>query len=297
MRAFFCVCDFCDGLGSGTTNNVDKSFVKFIGVDREKEVWAPAEAIGVGFVPDGSTMTVTGLEVGYGQNLQATIWSEKITRVLRSLRTWLRIDLSAADRVLIFRAMAMSVSAFGAGPVPPTTHQIKKMEAIRIHFVLTGKVPAGDGTGAFTTHSKISGAEIARPAANGGRDLPTIAHWNDELNVARVLRLMDPWEQTQKWTQFIFRWVASRLGVWGAKATTGPAQNSATLGVCKYLARFNETVNALTLSKLMPPHWRARFQSFFRAKALTTMQPIESVDAARAEPLWHNGQLQAVRGV
>ena len=108
---------------------------------------------------------------------------------------------------------------------------------------------------------------------------------------------MDPWEQTQKWTQFVFRWAASRLGVWGAKATTGPAQNSATLGVCQYLARFNEKVNVLTSSKLMLPHWRARFQSFFRAKALTTMQPIESVDAARAEPLWHNGQLQTVRGV
>ena len=139
MRAFFCVYDFCDGLGSGTTNNVDKSFVQFIGVDREGKVWAPVEAIGVGFVPDGTTMTVTDLEVRYGQNLQATIWSQKITRVLRSLRTWLRIDLSAADRVLIFRAMAMSVSAFGAGPVPPTTHKIKKMEAIRRRFVLTDK--------------------------------------------------------------------------------------------------------------------------------------------------------------
>ena len=144
---------------------------------------------------------------------------------------------------------------------------------------MASKVPAGDGTGAFTTHSKISGAEIARPAANGGRDLPTIAHWIDELNVARSLRLMDPWEQTQKWTQFVFRWAASRLGVWGAKATTGPAQHNATLGVCQYLVRFNEKVNVLTSSKLMPPHWRARFQSFFKAKALMTMQPIESVEA------------------
>ena len=34
LRAFFALCDFC-GLGSGTTNNVAKSFVEFTGVDRE----------------------------------------------------------------------------------------------------------------------------------------------------------------------------------------------------------------------------------------------------------------------
>ena len=95
----------------------------------------------------------------------------------------------------------------------------------------------------------------------------------------------------------VFHWAAGRLGVWGAKATTGPAQNSATLGVCQYLARFNEKVNVMTSSKLMPPQWRARFRSFWRAKVLTKTQPIESTEAARGEPLWHNGQLQTGRGV
>ena len=125
--------------------------------------------------------------------------------------------------------------------------------------------PAGDGEAAFTTHSKVSGDELARPVANGGSSLPTIGHWLDELNVARVLRLLDPVEQTQKWTYFVLQWAAERIGVWGARAATGPAPNKATLAVSQFLTRYKEATNVLTSSKFMPAHWQARFRSFFRA--------------------------------
>ena len=296
LRAFFALCDFC-GLGSGTTNNVAQSFVEFTGVDREGDTWAPASEIGVAFVPDGSTMTVTGLEVGYNVRLQDTVWKAKIARVLRSLRSWMRVELSQDDRVLIFRAVGMSVWAFGAGPVPPTAAQKKKMAAIRRRFVLSGKVPAGDGEAAFTTHSKVSGDELARPVANGGSSLPTIGHWLDELNVARVLRLLDPVEQTQKWTYFVLHWAAERIGVWGARAATGPAPNKATLAVSQFLTRYKEATNVLTSSKYMPAHWQARFRSFFRAMQRTMIMPIVGTAEARSEPLWHNSLLQTGRGV
>ena len=242
-------------------------------------------------------MTVTGLEVGYNVRLQDTVWKAKIARVLRSLRSWMRVELSQDDRVLIFRAVGMSVLAFGAGPVPPTAAQKKKMAAIRRRFVLSGKVPAGDGEAAFTTHSKVSGDELARPVANGGSSLPTIGHWLDELNVARVLRLLDPVEQTQKWTYFVLHWAAERIGVWGARAATGPAPNKATLAVSQFLTRYKEATNVLTSSKYMPAHWQARFRSFFRAMQRTMIMPIVGTAEARSEPLWHNSLLQTGRGV
>ena len=201
------------------------------------------------------------------------------------------------DRVLIFRAVGMSVWAFGAGPVPPTAAQKKKMAAIRRRFVLSGKVPAGDGEAAFTTHSKVSGDELARPVANGGSSLPTIGHWLDELNVARVLRLLDPVEQTQKWTYFVLHWAAERIGVWGARAATGPAPNKATLAVSQFLTRYKEATNVLTSSKYMPVHWQARFRSFFRAMQRTMIMPIVGTAEARSEPLWHNSLIQTGRGV
>eukprot|EP01051_Picozoa_sp_SAG22_P000376 SAG22_NODE_9_length_35992_cov_37.278104_15_plen_198_part_00 len=181
------------------------------------------EQLQIQFVADDDVMEVTGLLLGYRHNHRQRVWEEKFARGLRNLRCWMRVRLSVADRVLIFRAFVMSVWAYTARPQPPGARLVKKMEALRRRWVLTGSVPAGDGMTAFTTNSKVSSDEIARPAEQGGQSLPTVSHWLDELHIETVRGMLDPQELTQTWTQYPIAAAAEAIGVWGAVSTTGPA--------------------------------------------------------------------------
>jgi hypothetical protein len=67
------------------------------------------------------------------------------------------------------------------------------------------------------------------------------------------------------------------------------------LSMCNFLCRFRDKSNILTTSTRVPPHWRARFHSFFRAVILGQIAPIADCVAATAKPLWYNSLLQTGR--
>eukprot|EP01051_Picozoa_sp_SAG22_P013321 SAG22_NODE_1477_length_4328_cov_2.451643_7_plen_139_part_00 len=109
IRMFFSICDFC-ALGSGATNNIAKSMVQLIGVDRARTEWPLIDELGATWVKDGEALEVTGLQAGYSRDLRATVWVTKIQRGVRNLRSWMSVPgLARADRALVFRTYAMSV--------------------------------------------------------------------------------------------------------------------------------------------------------------------------------------------
>jgi hypothetical protein len=58
----------------------------------------------------------------------------------------------------------------------------------------------------------------------------------------------------------------------------------------------SKCTHILTTSTRVPPHWRARFRSFFRAVQLGQIALIADCVVAAAEPLWYNSLLQSGRG-
>eukprot|EP01052_Picozoa_sp_SAG31_P027652 SAG31_NODE_2603_length_5399_cov_2.741887_2_plen_415_part_00 len=154
VSMFFTFCDFC-ALGSGAENNRSKTFAQLIGVRRVRRSWPLANALGIQWVQEGELMEVTGMRSGYSGHLRATVWKDRIAKSIQALRSWGRVKLTVPDRVIVFRAFAMSVWAFTAGSIPPTVRQRRVMESIRRRFVLTGQFPAESDS--LRTFSKISG--------------------------------------------------------------------------------------------------------------------------------------------
>ena len=168
------------------------------------------------------------------------------------------------------------------------------MAAIQRRFLLKGAVPAEGEK--MLTQSKVALLEIARPISQGGSALPSVSEWLDSINVKRVTRLLEPTEMSQHWTCFAYWWASQVIEPWGAVAETGPASMPGALSLCNFLCRFRDKSNILTTSTRVPPHWRARFRSFFRAVQLGQIALIADCVAAAAEPLWYNSLLQTGRG-
>eukprot|EP01052_Picozoa_sp_SAG31_P034045 SAG31_NODE_3922_length_3749_cov_4.089315_2_plen_345_part_00 len=107
VRMFFYICDVC-GLGSGTDNNMQKTMVQLIGVNRVRATWLMKE-LDLLWIKEGELMEVTGLTLGYSKDLRKSLWTRKIAKVVNSLRSWAHVSTSQLERALLFRTFALSV--------------------------------------------------------------------------------------------------------------------------------------------------------------------------------------------
>jgi hypothetical protein len=74
---FFKIVYFC-GKGSGATLNESKTYIMWIGTQRDAPPWPEAA--------DGEGLTVLGVEVGYGAKLRNKIWDDCIAASITNLR-------------------------------------------------------------------------------------------------------------------------------------------------------------------------------------------------------------------
>ena len=298
LAAYMAIGKLCQ-LGGGGTINYDKTNVSKLGLGHGGATLKEADDVGIRFAPSTTDVEVTGIQTGYSKDLVLRMWEDKIMKGVKALRTWGKVRLYRSDRAVVFRTFVMSIWSWLADPVPPAASQVKKMEAIQRRYLLKGGTPtdAQQATGGkVTTYSKVSTGELARPTWQGGSGIPRVSEILDAINVKKVQRLMDPREQTQQWTAYIFWWSQQVLVPWGAVAMTGPAKMPGALALCNFLCRYRVRGNMMTLSPRVPQHWRMRFRSFFRAVEKGSIRTIADPISARAEPLWYNSLLQTERG-
>eukprot|EP01052_Picozoa_sp_SAG31_P012189 SAG31_NODE_706_length_12688_cov_41.991342_10_plen_84_part_00 len=74
VRMFFRICDVC-GLGSGTDNNMKKTMVQLIGVNRTRNTWPLIKELDLLWIKEGQQM-----EIEYGCTAVDPLASDACTR-------------------------------------------------------------------------------------------------------------------------------------------------------------------------------------------------------------------------